>query len=299
MSALRRITAALGLVALIGGGGLLWLDRPSAFDATPLSGLEGDAGRGEAVFWASGCASCHAAPGAQGEARLVLAGGTRLVTEFGTFIGPNISPDPVHGIGGWTVEDMARALWQGVSPEGRGYFPAFPYTSYRLMRAQDVADLWAFLLSLPASDRPDEAHDLPLWMQPRLGLGLWNRLHLTKDWAVGGDLTREEARGRYLAEALAHCAECHTPRGATGGLRRDRWLAGAPNPTGEGSIPALTPDRLDWSVAQIAGYLDLGLTPAFDTAGGTMASVVANLHQISAEDRRAIALYLKRVPPAD
>jgi hypothetical protein len=96
------------------------------------------------VFWAGGCASCHAVPEAEGEDRLILAGGRPLASDFGTFIAPNISPDPTHGIGDWTLAEFVTAMQNGISPEGRHYYPAFPYTAYRLATRQDMADLFAF-----------------------------------------------------------------------------------------------------------------------------------------------------------
>jgi mono/diheme cytochrome c family protein len=111
--------------------------------------------------------------------------------------------------------------------------------------------------------------------------------------------TPELEAGRYLAEALAHCGECHTPRNAMGGLDRSRWLAGAPNPSGEGRIPNITPAALDWSAADIAEYLKSGFTPEFDTAGGSMAAVVAGTSRLSDADRAAIAAYVKAVPPVE
>jgi mono/diheme cytochrome c family protein len=95
---------------------------------TAIASLEGDAAAGETLFWAGGCASCHAAPGAEGEAKLLLSGGVRLASDFGTFIAPNISPDPDTGIGNWTIADFANAMLAGVSPKGEHYYPAFPYT---------------------------------------------------------------------------------------------------------------------------------------------------------------------------
>jgi mono/diheme cytochrome c family protein len=123
-------------------------------------------------------------------------------------------------------------------------------------------------------------------------------LNLQDDFALAGDLDAEEARGRYLVEALAHCAECHTPRDALGGLDRSAWMAGAPNPSGSGTIPALTPDRLTWSVGEIAAYLNDGFTPSFDSAGGHMVSVIRNMAMLPEADRLAIAAYLKTLPPA-
>jgi mono/diheme cytochrome c family protein len=103
-------------------------------------------------------------------------------------------------------------------------------------------------------------------------------------------------RGRYLVEAAGHCAECHTPRTALGGLDTDRWMAGAPNPSGKGRIPGLTPAQLKWGLEDIAYYLETGFTPDFDSAGGEMAQVVRNMARLTPEDRLAIAAYIKALP---
>ena len=106
-------------------------------------------------------------------------------------------------------------------------------------------------------------------------------------------------RGRYLVEALGHCGECHTPRGILGQLDKSRWLQGAPNPSGAGQIPGIDPGQLDWIEDDIAYYLETGFTPDFDSAGGKMAEVIENTAKLSAEDRSAIAAYLKTVPPSN
>lgn len=296
---MRRILtfiAALGLVTLAAG---LVLTRPTSVPPTALAGLTGDPVAGEAVFWAAGCLSCHAVEGATGEDRLVLAGGQRFASAFGTFVAPNISMHPEQGIGDWTLAQFVTALQEGTSPEGRHYYPAFPYTAYRLAERQDLVDLWAFWQTLPASDTPSLPHEVGFPFSVRRAVGVWNLLNLQDDFAIAGDLTEQQARGRYLAEALAHCAECHTPRDALGGLDRTAWMAGAPNPSGSGTIPALTPDRLTWSEGEIAAYLNDGFTPEFDSAGGHMVSVIRNLSQLPEADRLAIAAYLKALPPAD
>ncbi|MDG4648787.1 cytochrome c [Roseibacterium sp. SDUM158017] len=295
MRAVVLISAALALVGLGAFTALTW---PAHLSEADLAGLEGDASRGEAVFWAAGCASCHAAEDATGEDRLVLSGGGRLNSDFGTFVAPNVSMDAEHGIGGWTQAQFVTAVTRGVSPDGRHYYPAFPYASYALAERQDIVDLWAFWRTLPASDTPSQPHELAFPFTIRRGIGLWKLLNVHDDFAVRGALGAEAMRGRYLAEALAHCAECHTPRDATGGLDRDRWFAGAPNPSGTGTIPALTPDDLTWSRDEIAAYLKDGFAPDFDTASGSMASVVRNLANLDDADRQAIAAYLKALPEA-
>jgi mono/diheme cytochrome c family protein len=292
----RLVTLAALLVAVAGAAGW-FLSTPRPYAAATFAGTTGDAARGEAVFHAAGCASCHHAPGATGEAKLVLAGGQRFATAFGTFVAPNISPHPTAGIGGWSVADLGNALMAGVSPDGRHYYPVLPYTAYVRMTPGDVADLHAFLMTLPPDATPSAPHEIGLPFSIRRGLGLWKRLYLDPSPIVAGNLTEAERRGRYLVEALGHCGECHTPRDALGGLDRARWLAGAPNPTGEGRIPNITPAALTWSEAEIAAYLETGFTPDFDVAGGHMAAVVENFARLTPQDRAAVAAYLKRVPP--
>jgi len=282
MARMRRIFALAAGPAIAGAALFWWLSAPARAPASVLAAVSGDAARGEAIFHAAGCASCHAAPGAKGEARLVLSGGRRFPSPFGTFTAPNISPHPEAGIGGWSALDLYNALHHGTSPRGRHYYPAFPYTTYIRMKPQDVADLHAWLMRLPPSPAASAPHDLPFPFTIRRGLGLWKRLHLSPEWIVTGDLSPEEARGRYLVEALGHCGECHTPRNALGGL---------------GRIPDITPGGLDWSKADIAYYLETGFTPDFDSAGGEMAEVVENLSHLPRSDLMAIAAYLKRVPP--
>ena len=296
---MRRSLSIL-VVVVAAGAAMGWF----ATAASPLpddtyAGLAGDAAQGEQVFWAAGCASCHMAPGAEGDASLVLSGGQKFVTDFGTFIAPNISPDPTHGIGGWNLLAFGNAVQRGVSPEGQHYYPAFPYAAYQNMQVQDVADLKAFMDTLPPSTMPSAAHDLPFPFNIRRSIGGWKLLFWPKGWAVTADLTKVEQRGRYIAEAMAHCGECHTPRNALGGSDRGRWLAGAANPSGEGRIPNITLAKLGWTEPEIIEYLTSGFTPEYDNAGGHMARVVENMARLPESDRAAVAAYLKRVEPVE
>jgi mono/diheme cytochrome c family protein len=297
---MRRALAALAGLVLLGGAAFWLLTAPRAVEAEALAGLSGDAARGERVFGIGGCAGCHSAEGAKGEDRLVLSGGRRFATEFGTFVAPNVSPDPQAGIGGWSFPDFATAVLRGVSPDGRHYYPAFPYASYVRMTMQDVADLWAYWETLPASDAASAPHEIGFPYSIRRGLGLWKLVGVDPAW-VGQVPEGDEilARGRYLVEGPGHCGECHTPRDATGVLDRDRWLKGAPNPEGPGTIPDISPTGKDvsgWSAAEIADYLGTGFTPEYDTVGGLMVEVVENLSGLPDEDRAAIAAYLKALP---
>ena len=265
--------------------------RPQRIDPFDVPDLIADPANGERVFHAGGCASCHGAD---------LSGGHELKTPFGVFHVPNITPHPRAGIGGWTLVEFADAMLRGVDPNGRHYYPAFPYTSYTRMTWQDLADLKAWLDTFPPSDHRVPAHELSFPWNIRRGIGAWKRLYLNADWVLREAPDAELQRGRYLVEALGHCGECHTPRDRFGGLERSAWLAGAPEPAGEGRVPDITPHAAalgGWSASDIAYYLKTGFTPEFDTVGGSMVEVQENIARLPDADRAAIAAYLKAVPP--
>jgi mono/diheme cytochrome c family protein len=302
MAIFRKLLASAAVVAVAGGVALWFLSAPDRLDAETVAGLgDGDATRGEQVFWAGGCASCHAAPGATDDARLSLGGGLRLETGFGTFVAPNISQDPQDGIGMWSSEDLANAMMRGVSPGGSHYYPAFPYTSYARMEPADIADLSAFMKTLPAVAGAAPDHELSFPFNIRRSLGLWKLIYLNDAPAVALDNPSDQvARGQYLVEGLGHCGECHTPRDALGGLELAQWMAGAAAAEGDGNVPNITnsDDGLaDWSEIDIITLLETGFTPDYDSVGGSMASVVRNMAELPASDREAIAAYLKAIPP--
>jgi mono/diheme cytochrome c family protein len=289
---MRRILALLITLAIVGLPVFWFLTKPETVDAAAMAGMTGDATRGSRIFYLGGCSSCHAAPDATGEAKMVLSGGKRFASPFGTFIAPNISPDPQHGIGSWQSIDLVNAMKFGTSPTGQHYYPAFPFTSYSKVKLADIVDLKAFMDTLPASQIASAPHEVPFPFNVRRGLGLWKLLFLRDDWVVAPDGLSEQAlQGRELVEGLGHCTECHTARGPLGNLLIGKWMQGAPNPTGKGKIPAL--EGHDWSAGEIAEYLKSGFTPEFDTAGGEMADVVDNTSKLTDADRSAIAAYLK------
>jgi mono/diheme cytochrome c family protein len=293
--------AAIIVVLAIVAAALAWfVTAPSPLAAAQLPAHAADPANGERVFHAAGCASCHAAPEAQGDDRLKLGGGLELNTPFGLFRVPNISPDPQTGIGGWSELAFVNAVKRGVSPGGGHYYPAFPYGSYARMTIEDILDLKAFMDTLPAVSNAVSGHELGFPYNVRRGVGLWKRLYLTEEpvVALAGDDPVIQ-RGRYLVEGPGHCGECHTSRDSMGGLRTDAWLAGAPNPEGRGVIPNITPHEeglASWSASDIAGALKSGFKPDFDTFGGRMAAVQAELAHLPDEDLAAIAAYLKAAP---
>jgi mono/diheme cytochrome c family protein len=303
MLRLKRLVGAALIVVGAGAAAAWFLSAPEKLDAQTLAQLgPGDTVKGKRIFYAGGCSSCHARPKAEGDARLELAGGMELKTPFGTFVPPNISQDKDDGIGAWSAEDLANAMMKGVSPSGEHFYPAFPYTSYARMKPSDIGDLYAFLKTLPAvaGKAPDNSVRFPFNI--RRGIGLWKRLYLAGDPVVAlPEGTPEPVlAGRYLVEGPGHCGECHTPRTFTGASKKNEWLAGAVAAEGTGVVPNITAGEGgigDWLEEDIANYLETGFTPDFDTVGGTMVDVQANMAELTPEDRAAIAAYLKAIPP--
>jgi mono/diheme cytochrome c family protein len=303
MGLIRKAAVA---AIILGGSGLavLWfLSAPRRLNAEEVATFgEGDATKGERIFWAGGCTSCHARPKSEGPQRLELAGGLELKTPFGTFVTPNISADSKDGIGAWSVVDFANAMMRGVAPNSEHYYPAFPYSSYARMKPADIADLYAFMKTLPAVEGKAPGHRLGFPFNIRRGVGLWKLLYLSdKPVVTLGDGAAENARaGQYLVEGPGHCGECHTPRQFTGGLIKGQWLAGAVAAEGEGIVPNITSGEggiSAWSESDIQSFLETGFKPDFDTVSGAMVAVQKNLAELTPADRTAIAAYLKAVPP--
>jgi mono/diheme cytochrome c family protein len=262
----------------------------------PAIGLaQGDAKRGEYLAKAGGCVGCHT------EARkdaTPFAGGRALKTPFGTFYGPNITPHPDAGIGRWSEANFVHAMREGFRPDGAHYYPAFPYSSFTRITDADLRDLWAYLRALPPSAQPSRPHKLGLLYRGRFVLGLWKALFFTPapftpDPKQGAAVNR----GAYLAQALGHCGECHTPRNFLGGPKKGRFLAGGKIPEGA-AAPNLTPTRLKkWSDAELADVLSSGLLPDGDVLGETMGEVVRNTtSQLTKNDLQALIAYLRSLP---
>ena len=258
--------------------------------------------RGRYLLHAGGCITCHTE---DADDAVPLAGGRAMVTEFGTFYSPNITPDEETGIGNWTDQDFRNAFWDGVNPDGDHYFPAFPYTSYTGMSEEDVLALAAYLLSIEPVRKENAEHDLPLFMSTRLAAGAWKARYFDAGRFIA-DKEKSESwnRGAYLVRHLGHCGECHTPRGALGVLDNDREMAGYKGAEeGEGA-PNITPHRSDgigrWKPRDIDYFLEIGMEPDGDFAGGSMADVIEdNTGHLTREDRLAMAEYLLSLPPLE
>jgi mono/diheme cytochrome c family protein len=254
--------------------------------------------RGEYVFNAADCVGCHTDAKNGGQR---LAGGRPLATPFGTFFPPNITPDQEHGIGKWSVADLKRALRQGIAPEGFYYYPVFPYTSFTGMSDQDIADLYAYLMAQPPVAQPNKRHEVKFPFGWRFLLVGWRSLFFTEgplEPVQGKDA--EWNRGYYLANAVAHCGECHTPRNYLGAMQQSRLFAGNPNGPDGQRAPNITPDPDSglgkWSLEDITTLLKTGQTPDFDFVGSGMGEVVNGTKNLTDADLKAIAVYIKTVP---
>jgi mono/diheme cytochrome c family protein len=297
-----RLIGGLVLIIIIAAAAFWFLTMPQTLGQADLPKHAPDAAHGEQVFYAGGCESCHAAPDAKGDDKLKLGGGLALATAFGTFHVPNISPDKETGIGGWSTLQFVNAMKFGVDDEGEHLYPAFPYPSYQRMTLEDIIDLKAFLDTLPAVSNRVADHDLSFPFNIRRGIGLWKRLYVD-----GRSFTPDPAqselinRGAYLVTGPGHCGECHSPRNFIGGVIASRALSGGPAPDGKGTVPNITPDKEtgigDWSEDEIASALSTGFTPDFDSLGGSMTAVQQNLARLPPDDIKAIAAYLKSLPP--
>ena len=295
----RRVALVIVVLAAVAGGAFWLLTKPQVLQASTLADYTPDIANGATMFHAGGCAGCHATPGIEDRTR--LGGGLALRTPAGTFNVPNISPDVKHGIGGWTEAQFVTALLRGTSPGGAHLYPSFPYGSYAHMRLNDARDLFAYLRTLPPVESDVPPHALHFPFSLRFAIGLWKLLYFDAR-TFAPDPSRSETwnRGAYLVNALAHCAECHSPRNWLGGIVESQRFAGGPNPEGRGWIPNITPKGIGhWSEKDIASMLESGMLPEGDFLGGSMAAVIRSTAQLSPDDRMAIATYIKSLPPRD
>ncbi len=291
-----------GVLAIVG----FWLlTLPAVVPAAALPQYKPDLDNGKTMFAIGGCSSCHAVPNDDPDKvdRLRLGGGLALKSPFGTFYVPNISPNRNDGIGAWSEANFVTALWKGTSEDGENLFPAFPYTSYQHMQLNDVRDLFAYLKTLPQVAGKSRPHDLSFPFNQRELLGGWKLLFFHGGpYVPDPSKSAQWNRGAYLVNGPGHCAECHSPRNALGGIIDSQRFAGGPAPDGKGWVPNITPlglregDKV-WSEKDIASFLGDGMMPDGDYAGGPMADVISNTSLLGADDRAAMANYIASLPP--
>jgi mono/diheme cytochrome c family protein len=251
--------------------------------------------RGEYLTRAADCAACHNAPGGK-----PFAGGLPFKLPFGTIYSTNITADRETGIGDWSDDDFVRALHRGIAPGGHYLYPAFPYTSFTAMSRDDALAIKAYLLSLPQQHVANKENNLIFPFSQRWGMAFWN-LAFLRDRRFAPDPAQSAAvnRGAYLATALGHCGECHTPRNLAYGMESSREFAGdvlqgwhAYNITSDKRFGVGA-----WSDAQLASYLSSGHAQGRGSAAGPMAEAIENsLQYLTSEDIGALVAYLRTIP---
>jgi mono/diheme cytochrome c family protein len=260
--------------------------------------------RGKYLAEAADCAACHSAPGGA-----PYAGGLAMQSGFGTIYATNITPDPDNGIGRWNADDFWRALHDGIRRDGQQLYPAMPYTSYRGMTRADADAIYAYVMQL----RPMKVANLPTQLDfpydIRLGMIGWNLLFLTD--AVPAASTGSSAawqRGRYLANVLGHCGECHTPRGMLGQMELSEPLTGFA--LGRVAAPDITPAGLasrGWTAASLRTYFGRGIAGPASAFSDMHQVIMLSTRNLTAEDNDALVTFLlgdeppppAPLPPAD
>jgi mono/diheme cytochrome c family protein len=296
---LFKIAAGVVLAAIVGAGAFVgWglYDRDPeirAADVTPTPEL---IARGKYLVIAADCAACHTVAGGK-----PFAGGFAFALPFGTIHSTNITKDKETGIGSWSDDDFVRALHEGLAKDGTHLYPAFPYTSYTGLSREDAVAMKAYLFSLPAVHAPARPNTLSFPFDQRWTLALWNLAFLDEHrLRLDPQLPAATNRGAYLAIALGHCGECHTPRNAGLAMEIGRQFGGA---VAQGwDAWNITADKeygiADWSDQQVADYLSYGHAAGRGSASGPMGEAVANsLQYLNPADTKALVSYLRRVEP--
>jgi mono/diheme cytochrome c family protein len=235
------------------------------------------------------CAACHTSKGGP-----AFAGGLAMETPFGKIYATNITPDPVTGIGSWSQAAFKRAMHEGVRRDGAHLFPAFPYTHFTIINDADLTALYAFLMTRVAVNAPAKEATIPFPLNIRAFQAGWKLLYF-KPGMQRTDAARsmDWNRGRYLAEGLAHCAACHTPRNKLGAEITDSSYTGAS--IKNWFAPALTSANkapIPWDEKEIYSYLRTGISVFHGNANGPMSEVVHDgLMRASDGDIHALAAY--------
>lgn len=293
---IRRFVGVIVFVGVVVAAGLFWVSSAQHIDSASLPTHTADVANGELFYRIGGCISCHHPAKDSGADKSLPSGGAPLVTPIGTLYPPNITPDPATGIGAWTEANFIDAVQHGVSPTGEHYVPAFPYISYGRMKTEDVLDIRAYLMTLPAVSSVRRKDDLPFPWLIRRGIGLWQKLASLPPIEADAGQSQSWNRGAYLVNGAGHCAECHTPRNAMMMMKQTSAFEGGTHPEGRGKVPSLR-DLLGRkkykNVDDLASGLKEGEEGFYnDLAKGGMAEVQQNIARLPDADIHAIAEYL-------
>src|ERR1700691_4071766 len=251
--------------------------------------------RGEYLARAADCEVCHTAP--RGAA---YAGGLAFPLPFGTLYSTNITADKETGIGDYSDADFLNAVQRGIRKDGTRLYPAMPYPSYTYMTDADALAIKAYLFSRPAVHATDRADTLGFPYNQRWSMIFWSWFfNANSRFEPNTAQSPQWNRGAYLAEALAHCGECHTPRNLAFALDNRKKFAGAL--TAGWRAFNISSDKTTgvggWSDADLTSYLSIGHAAGHGTASGPMGEAVdQSFSQLAPEDIRAVVAYLRSIP---
>jgi len=297
----KRLAAVIAFLVVIVAVAYVMLNRGDGSPGTApvIAGAPAAASllaRGEYLTKAADCVACHTVP----ESGQPFAGGVPFKLPFGTIYSSNITADTEQGIGAWSDDDFVRAVRDGVRQDGQHLYPAFPYTSYTRLSREDVLAIKAYLFSLPKMDERNRRNDLAFPFNQRWAMGFWNAAFFKNQRFVGDPSKSPEWNsGAYLATALGHCAECHTPRNLGYGLEHGKELAGAELQGWRAyNITSDTKYGIGgWSDADIAQYVTTGHGDGHASASGPMGEAVAHsLQFLNPQDVSSLVAYLRSVP---
>jgi mono/diheme cytochrome c family protein len=251
--------------------------------------------RGQYLARAADCEACHTAPGGT-----PFAGGLAFVLPFGTLYSTNITPDPETGIGQYSDADFLNAQHSGIDREGRHLYPAMPFASYTYITDSDALAIKAYLFSLKPVHAPPRNDTLRFPFNQRWLMGIWSFL-FNPDQRFEPNIAQsaEWNRGAYLAEAMGHCGECHTPRNLFQALDNRLKFSGAV--AAGWRAYNITSDRDSgigaFSDAELSQYLATGHANGHGTSAGPMAEAVdKSLSKLAQSDIAAMVVYLRSVP---
>jgi mono/diheme cytochrome c family protein len=248
--------------------------------------------RGHYLTIVGDCAACHTLPGSGRD----FAGGRIIETPFGNLIAPNITPDPLTGIGAWTNDEFVNALAKGTGRNGRHLYPAMPYTYYTKVTPDDALAIRAYLNTLPVVQNAVKSDQLPFPFNIRSAMAVWDKLFFKPGiFKPDENKSREWNRGAYLTEGLGHCGMCHTPKNFLGGDKTSERLQGYAL---QGWFaPDITNDARrglgGWSADDVAAYLKTGHNRTGAASGPMSETLNLSTSQMSDADLTAIATYLK------
>jgi len=276
---------AVGVVAY---AALAWRPAIAPIDPpAPQSFAPGLVAKGKMLASGGNCATCHTAAGGA-----PFAGGYAMETPFGTIHSTNITPDRDTGIGTWSLAAFTRALREGVGRDGKHLFPAFPYNHFALLTDDDVAALYAYLMTLPPVKAKTPANTVPFPLNIRALQAGWKMLYFKPEpFRPDPAKSADWNRGAYLSEGLAHCAACHTPRNILGAESVGHPYYGARIEHDWWAWPlhySFSPQR--WTREELASFLR-GNTTIHGRALGPMGPVVQSLAALPDSDIQAIATY--------